>query len=262
MPTIQSNGCPIHVEVEGPENKPVLMLSNSLGTTLHMWDAQVAAVDAALPPGALRPARPRQVRRAGRPLHHGDARPRRAGGARRAEDREDQLVRPLDGRHGRHVARRQCAAARRQARSSPTRRRISPTRRSGTGASRPCREQGPRRDRAAAPWSAGSPRISASASRRRSQWIERHVPRHQAGRLHRQWRGGARHGSPRDHQVDHRADAGHRRPARSRHHGRGRRIHPQPHSAREPDRARRRALANVEQPHDYADAVLGFLLQK
>ena len=44
MPTIQSNGCPIHVEIEGPENKPVLMLSNSLGTTLHMWDGQVAAL--------------------------------------------------------------------------------------------------------------------------------------------------------------------------------------------------------------------------
>src|SRR3954465_8545563 len=44
MPTIQSNGCPINVEVEGPENKPVLMLSNSLGTTLHMWDPQVAAL--------------------------------------------------------------------------------------------------------------------------------------------------------------------------------------------------------------------------
>jgi 3-oxoadipate enol-lactonase len=44
MPTIQSNGCPIYVEVEGPENKPVLMLSNSLGTTLHMWDPQVAAL--------------------------------------------------------------------------------------------------------------------------------------------------------------------------------------------------------------------------
>src|SRR6185436_6504998 len=44
MPTIQSNGCPIHVEVEGPENKPVLMLSNSLGTTLNMWDPQVAAL--------------------------------------------------------------------------------------------------------------------------------------------------------------------------------------------------------------------------
>jgi 3-oxoadipate enol-lactonase len=44
MPTIQSNGCPIHVEVDGPENKPVLMLSNSLGTTLHMWDGQVPAL--------------------------------------------------------------------------------------------------------------------------------------------------------------------------------------------------------------------------
>ena len=44
MPTIQSNGCPIHVEIEGPENKPVLMLSNSLGTTLKMWEPQVAAL--------------------------------------------------------------------------------------------------------------------------------------------------------------------------------------------------------------------------
>jgi 3-oxoadipate enol-lactonase len=43
MPTIQSDGCPIHVEVEGPESAPVLMLSNSLGTDLHMWDAQVPA---------------------------------------------------------------------------------------------------------------------------------------------------------------------------------------------------------------------------
>src|SRR4051812_13706819 len=41
MPVIHSDGCPIHVEVEGPENAPVLILSNSLGTTLHMWDGQV-----------------------------------------------------------------------------------------------------------------------------------------------------------------------------------------------------------------------------
>ena len=40
MPVIQSNGCPIHVEVQGPEGAPVLILSNSLGTTLHMWDGQ------------------------------------------------------------------------------------------------------------------------------------------------------------------------------------------------------------------------------
>jgi 3-oxoadipate enol-lactonase len=41
MPMIDAEGCPIHVEVEGPDRAPVLMLSNSLGTTLHMWDAQV-----------------------------------------------------------------------------------------------------------------------------------------------------------------------------------------------------------------------------
>jgi 3-oxoadipate enol-lactonase len=42
MPVINADGCPIHVEVEGPQRAPVLMLCNSLGTTLHMWDGQVA----------------------------------------------------------------------------------------------------------------------------------------------------------------------------------------------------------------------------
>ena len=42
MPQINADGCAIHVEVEGPERAPVLMLSNSLGTNLHMWDEQVA----------------------------------------------------------------------------------------------------------------------------------------------------------------------------------------------------------------------------
>jgi len=43
MPDIKvDDGCTIHVEVEGPEAAPVLMMSNSLGTDLHMWDEQVA----------------------------------------------------------------------------------------------------------------------------------------------------------------------------------------------------------------------------
>ena len=42
MPIIDADGCPINVEIEGPEGAPILILSNSLGTTLHMWDAQVA----------------------------------------------------------------------------------------------------------------------------------------------------------------------------------------------------------------------------
>ena len=47
MPTITANdGCPLHVEIEGREDAPVLMLSNSLGTTRHMWDPQMAAFTA------------------------------------------------------------------------------------------------------------------------------------------------------------------------------------------------------------------------
>ncbi len=43
MPVIDSHGCPIDVEITGPENAPVLMLSSSLGTTKHMWDPQMPA---------------------------------------------------------------------------------------------------------------------------------------------------------------------------------------------------------------------------
>ena len=42
MPDINADGCAIHVEIDGPERAPVLMLSNSLGTNLRMWDEQVA----------------------------------------------------------------------------------------------------------------------------------------------------------------------------------------------------------------------------
>jgi len=42
MPDITvDDGCIIHAELEGPQQAPVLMLSNSLGTNLHMWDDQV-----------------------------------------------------------------------------------------------------------------------------------------------------------------------------------------------------------------------------
>ncbi len=41
MPMIDADGCLIHVQVEGPERAPILMLSNSLGTDLTMWDEQV-----------------------------------------------------------------------------------------------------------------------------------------------------------------------------------------------------------------------------
>ena len=42
MPVIDADGCPLWVEVTGPPQAPALILSNSLGTSLHMWDAQAA----------------------------------------------------------------------------------------------------------------------------------------------------------------------------------------------------------------------------
>src|SRR3954465_1233299 len=43
MPIIKADdGCPLNVEVEGKDGAPALMLSNSLGTDLRMWDDQAA----------------------------------------------------------------------------------------------------------------------------------------------------------------------------------------------------------------------------
>jgi 3-oxoadipate enol-lactonase len=45
MPTIKADdGTPLNVQIDGREGAPVLMFSNSLGTNLHMWDDQMAAL--------------------------------------------------------------------------------------------------------------------------------------------------------------------------------------------------------------------------
>jgi len=42
MPTITADdGCQINVEIAGSDSAPALMLSNSLGTNIHMWDDQL-----------------------------------------------------------------------------------------------------------------------------------------------------------------------------------------------------------------------------
>ena len=43
MTILDIAGEPFRVEIEGPADAPVLMISNSLGTNLHMWDGQMAA---------------------------------------------------------------------------------------------------------------------------------------------------------------------------------------------------------------------------
>lgn len=44
MPTIRANGVELFYDLTGPEAAPVVAFSNSLGTTLEMWDAQVPAL--------------------------------------------------------------------------------------------------------------------------------------------------------------------------------------------------------------------------
>jgi 3-oxoadipate enol-lactonase len=41
MPMIDADGCLLNVSVEGRDGGPTLMLSNSLGTTLQMWEPQM-----------------------------------------------------------------------------------------------------------------------------------------------------------------------------------------------------------------------------
>ncbi|WP_145127956.1 3-oxoadipate enol-lactonase [Pseudomonas sp. URMO17WK12:I11] len=43
MPTLQLAGGDLNYQLEGPPGAPVVVLSNSLGTDLHMWDAQRVA---------------------------------------------------------------------------------------------------------------------------------------------------------------------------------------------------------------------------
>src|SRR5438552_4908473 len=75
--------------------------------------ADVGAADAGADPGVsrypLRPPRPRQIAGHPRSLFDGALWPRCAGDPRRSQYREDALVRPVDGRHGRAMARRQRA---------------------------------------------------------------------------------------------------------------------------------------------------------
>lgn len=47
MPIAHVNGVDLNYRLEGPEGAPVVAFSNSLGTTMAMWDAQVAALSGA-----------------------------------------------------------------------------------------------------------------------------------------------------------------------------------------------------------------------
>lgn len=44
MPLIQVDGVELHYRLDGPTNGPVLVMSNSLSTTVNMWDGQMPAL--------------------------------------------------------------------------------------------------------------------------------------------------------------------------------------------------------------------------
>ncbi len=44
MPLVVANGISLNYEIVGPEGAPVVAFSHSIGATLAMWDAQVAAL--------------------------------------------------------------------------------------------------------------------------------------------------------------------------------------------------------------------------
>jgi len=48
MPLVTVNGHRCRYQFDGPEQAPVLVLSNSLGTTLEMWDAQLGGLSQSL----------------------------------------------------------------------------------------------------------------------------------------------------------------------------------------------------------------------
>ena len=75
MPKIQVGTDTFNVAIDGPENAPVLMLSNSLGTSMAMWDQQlprwasafrVIRYDSRGHGGSAAPARPYSIAELGR----------------------------------------------------------------------------------------------------------------------------------------------------------------------------------------------------
>jgi 3-oxoadipate enol-lactonase len=44
MPMIDADGCPIHVAIDGRDSGPTVVLSNSLGSTIKMWEPQLDAL--------------------------------------------------------------------------------------------------------------------------------------------------------------------------------------------------------------------------
>ena len=133
-------------------------------------------VHPAFPAGALRPPRPRQIRTCPKGPYSMERLGRDVLAILDApRDRKDELVRAVDRRHGRQWLGANAPDAHRQTHPLQHRPAITPTRRCGTIASRSCAKKA--WPQSSTPtWSAGSPKRSANARRRRCRAHPRHVP--------------------------------------------------------------------------------------
>ena len=104
---------------------PLLVLSNSLGADLAMWEPQMPALRAAFSHGALRHARPRRVDAPPGPYSIEQLGRDVLALLDHLETSRARVLRHFDGRHDRHVARRARAASASTGWCSPTRRRAS-----------------------------------------------------------------------------------------------------------------------------------------
>ena len=85
---IKANGININYQIDGPDGAPWLVFSNSLATSIRDVGRAGRGAEGFVSRAALRPARPRRHRRAGRPLCLRHAAGRRARLARRAVDQK------------------------------------------------------------------------------------------------------------------------------------------------------------------------------
>ena len=67
VPDIDADGCRLSWAAQGPADAPALLLLNALGTTVDLWQAQIAPFAAAFRVIRFDTRGHRSVRRAGRP---------------------------------------------------------------------------------------------------------------------------------------------------------------------------------------------------
>jgi hypothetical protein len=107
---VDVDGAQIHCRVDGAVGAPVLVLSNSLGADLSMWNDQVDALASRFPRRALRHARAWLLHRDARTVRHRASRSRCRRPPRRSGHRAGAFLRPFAGRTDGDVAGRACVA--------------------------------------------------------------------------------------------------------------------------------------------------------